>query len=249
MARNLYRFYLYAVFLAMLIFAVVGVTQFLQTLLELTALRGSYSTSPTSAMLVQTGVFFGVSWLIVGLLGGLHYWLIRRDMSNDPEAGSSAIRSFFLNVAELIAAPVAIGTGASAISQLGQNANSADLSSLIALTIALLALVGVLEWERRRTKAGVGVALFFQRLHLYGVQFILLNILVGYWIFAIYQVVDALVLGGRGSGTTPCSGFVVCQGQNILSSVAALAWVILFWIVYGLAGRADSSSLLRRIAH
>src|SRR5690349_17906120 len=98
MARNLYRFYLYAVFLAMLIFAAVAIDMFLQTFLALTALRGTYSSSPTNAALVQVTVFFVVSWFVAGLLGGLHYWLIRRDMQNDPAAGHSAIRAFFLNI-------------------------------------------------------------------------------------------------------------------------------------------------------
>ncbi|GAC1567368.1 MAG: hypothetical protein NVS3B14_13220 [Ktedonobacteraceae bacterium] len=249
MARNLYRFYLYAVFVAMLIFATVGLGTFLTQLLALTPLRGSYAANPGSAQLVQSGVFFGVSWLFAGLLGGLHYWLIRRDMQSNPDAGRSAIRSFFLNMTELIVAPLAIGVGANTITQLGQYSNNADLSSPIAITIASLALVGVLELERQRAKAGVGVPVFFQRLHLYGVQFILLNVLIGYWMFSLDQVVDALVFGGSGSGTPPCGGFVVCQGQNILSNVAAMLWVALFWAIYGFAGRSDSLSLLRRIAH
>src|ERR1700686_362389 len=120
----------------MLIFAVSSLVHFFQILLELTALRGTYSSAPTSAMLVQTGVFFAVSWLLAGLLGGLPYWLIRRDMRRDPDAGSSAIRAFFLNVTELIAAPLAIGIGANTLTQFGQYSNGADLSFSIAFVIA-----------------------------------------------------------------------------------------------------------------
>ena len=76
MVHNLYRFYLYTVFLAMLIFAAIGLGLLLQPLLAFTPLRGSYGASPTTAVIVQGSVFFGVSWLIAGLLGGLHYWLI-----------------------------------------------------------------------------------------------------------------------------------------------------------------------------
>src|SRR5207248_11219297 len=112
MVHNLYRFYLYTVFLAMLIFAAIGLGLLLQPLLAFTPLRGSYGASPTTAVIVQGSVFFGVSWLIAGLLGGLHYWLIRRDMHNDPDGASSAIRAFFLNIAELLAAPIAIGLAA-----------------------------------------------------------------------------------------------------------------------------------------
>ncbi len=82
MTRNLYRTYLYVVFLAMLILAAVGLGWLLQPLLALTALRGSYSEPPAHMALVQGVVFFGISWLIAGLLGGFHYWLIRRDVQN-----------------------------------------------------------------------------------------------------------------------------------------------------------------------
>ena len=102
MAHNLYRFYLYAVFIALLIFAAVGLGQLLNTVLLFTPLRGSYASAPAQAEVVQSVVFVCVSWLIAGLLGGLHYWLIRRDMHNDSAAGTSAIRSFFLNITEAI---------------------------------------------------------------------------------------------------------------------------------------------------
>jgi hypothetical protein len=108
MARNLYRLYLHIVFIAMLIFAAVGLGMLLQTLFSLTSLRGAYGTIPTNASIVQAIVFFAVSWLIAAIFGILHYWLIRRDMQNDPTAGQSAIRSFFLNITELIDAPLAI---------------------------------------------------------------------------------------------------------------------------------------------
>ncbi len=89
MARNLYRVYLYIVFIAMLIFAAVGLGMLLQTLFSLTPLRGTYGTIPTNASIVQVTVFFVVSWIIAAIFGILHYWLIRRDMQNDPAAASS----------------------------------------------------------------------------------------------------------------------------------------------------------------
>src|SRR5205823_11571744 len=108
MVRNLYRIYLYIIFIAMLIFAAVGLGMLLQTLFSLTPLRGAYGTIPTNASIVQVIVFFVVSWIIAAFFGILHYWLIRRDMQNDAAAGRSANRSFFLNFTELIVAPLAI---------------------------------------------------------------------------------------------------------------------------------------------
>jgi hypothetical protein len=249
MARNLYRFYLYVVFVAMLIFATAGLLMFLQSLFSLTGLRGSYSSVPTSATVTQAGVFFGVSWFIAALIGGLHYWLIRRDMRSDlATGGSNAIRSFFLNVTELIAAPVAIGTGATTISQLGQ---SNDVTYGLAITLATLALVGVLEWERRRATAGTAVGLFFQRFSLYGIQFILLIELIINSTQALNMLVDALFFGGTTYRAFNCGDplSVGCQGPNALIYVAAALWVALFWVAFGLAGRKGAGSLLQRIAY
>ena len=247
--RNLYRLYLYAVFVVMLIFATAGLATFLQALFSLTGLHGSYSGEATNAAIIQAGVFFAVSWFIAALIGGLHYWLIRRDMRNDPETGgSNAIRSFFLNMVELIAAPVAIGTGAITIGQLWQNAN---LTYELAVTLSALVLVGALEWERRRATAGTTVGLFFQRFSLYGIQFILLIILISNSIPALNVLVDALFFGGATYRSFMCGDPVSagCQGPNALAGIAAVLWVALFWVAYGFAGRKVVGSLLQHIAY
>ncbi len=87
MTRNLYRFYLYVVFIAMLIFAAVGLGRLLQALFSETPLRGAFGAGSTTSDLVQAIVFFVVSWIVAATLGGLHYWLIRRDMQSNPAAG------------------------------------------------------------------------------------------------------------------------------------------------------------------
>jgi hypothetical protein len=249
MARNLYRIYLYIVFIAMLIFATFALIRLLQPLLAFTPLRGSYSTVPTSADMVQAGVFFVVSWIIAFLLGGLHYWLIRRDTHSDPIAGRSAIRAFFLNITELIVAPLAVFVSAFAvISELGHDPAS-DVTGSAAFAIAALVLLAVLELERQRTQAGPGAAMVFQRLHLYGVQVILLIILTFSWISTVHQLVDALVFAGQATGNTPCGGFTGCPGPNLLSSVASTLWIVLFWVGYGYFARNDTPSLLRLILH
>jgi len=95
MLRGLYRFYLYVVFMAMLLFATFGVIQLLTVLLQ-SLFKDQYNT-PSSASLVQALVFGIVSLITAALFGGLHYWLIRRDMRDVPEAGKSPVRAFFLN--------------------------------------------------------------------------------------------------------------------------------------------------------
>ncbi len=101
MARNLYRFYLYIIFIGMLILAATGLGMLLQPLLALTPLHGGDSI-PASAVIVQAAVFAVVAWFIALALGGSHYWLIRRDMRADPAAGSSGVRAFFLNATEAV---------------------------------------------------------------------------------------------------------------------------------------------------
>jgi len=151
MVRNLYRIYLYAVCIALLIAATVVTAFSLGLLLTETPLQGPYSFSPPHSQIVQTVVAFAVVWRFTLLLGGLHYWLIRRDMATDPAAGGGAVRSYFLNVTQLLAVLTAIITAAIGISQLG-NENS-SLSSIFAVAISTAGLFALLEWERRRTRA------------------------------------------------------------------------------------------------
>lgn len=247
MLRGLYRFYLYTVCIAMLIFAASGAQRLLQVLFAQTLFKEPSSIS-TNVDIIQAIVFAIVSWITAVLLGGLHYWLIRRDMHSDPDAGNGGIRAFFLNFAEAVSLPLAVGTGAFLISSLGQQ-NSFGASFSAAFTIATLAFWAALEWERRRVPANSGAAIVFQRLHLYGVQLVLLFILTFNWLSTVGILVDDLFFGGRGLGTPVCGGFTACQGPNLLSQIVGTLWTVLFWLGYGFLSRNDTPSLLRRVLH
>ena len=249
MARNLYRFYLYIVYIALLIFAAVAVGQLLNTLLTFTPLRGSYNTNPpSSAEVVQSVVFAVVSLVIAGALAGLHYWLIRRDMQNDPAAGGSAIRSFFLNITEalgiVLAVPffgfVVLGSLASSI--------SSNVVGAAAFALPTLALVVLLELERRRTQVDHGAALAFQRLHFYGTQVLLLIFLASAWLSYIKSFVDALFFASRGA-VEVCSDSSYCPRFNPLLLLVTVLWFTAFWVGYGWVVRKDRSPLLRLILH
>jgi len=243
MLRGLYRFYLYAVFIAMLLFATSGVIQLLQTILAQTIFKDP-NNPIGAANVVQAIVYAVVSLVTAALFGGLHYWLIRRDMRSDPAAGNGAVRAFFLNIVELISLTTAAGMGASVISSLGQPF-SGGLSGGAAYTIGTLGLWAFIEWERRRVPASSGAAVIFQRLHLYGTQLILLFILTFNWLSTIGQLVDSLFFGGRGY----CDGSTGCQAPNLVSLVAGTLWILLFWLGYGLLSRTDTTSVLRRVFH
>ena len=89
MARNLYRFYLYLVYIGMLSFAADGIWMLLRLLLAFTPLRGG-SPGPTHSDVVQGIIFAGVSLVIAVPLWALHYWLIRRDMRADLRQAAEA---------------------------------------------------------------------------------------------------------------------------------------------------------------
>jgi len=247
MLRNLYRFYLYAVFIAMVIFAASGVFQLLQTLLGLTSLIGD-TTPPSSSGVTQAIVYALVSLFVAAIIGGLHYWLIRRDARDDPRAGNGGLRAFFLNALELVSYSLGVGVGTSVIGTLGQRYTSGQNVGL-ALVITSLCVWAIAEFERRRDPATAGVATVFQRLHFYGTQLILLFIITFAWLGTVGQLIDNVAFNGRGTGLAPCGGFTVCPSVNLLSESAALLWAVLFWLGYGYLSRKDTASLLRRVLH
>ncbi len=249
MAHNLYRFYLYTVFIVLVIFAAVALGQLLSTLLLLVPfLRSSYENAPNSASITQSLVFALVSWAIAGLLGGLHYWLIRRDMSNDPAAGGSAIRSFFLNITEAIGIAIAVPfVGFSVLEQLAYNGQY-GLVGILSFTLPTLFVVVLLEVERRRTQVTTGSALAFQRLHVYSVQLLFLIVLAFAWERNVNSVIDALFFGGRGLHQY-CGSPTNCQNGNIGFVLLTLLWFVVFWLAYGWLTRTDTSKLLRFILH
>lgn len=245
MARNLYRFYLYIIFIALAGFAVGVTAQLLATLFAFTALRGSYSPAPTQAALVQSLIFAIIGWIISGALGGFHYWLIRRDQKQDQAAaGGSAIRSFFLNMAEatgiLLVVPL---IGFVVLGKWAYN-NDSDVSYALGIALPALLMVILLELERRRFPAHKGAALVFQRLHFFGVQLILLFFLSGSFSSGFRPLIDLLFFGGRGE----CSNGY-CQTYQAAGLAITLLWFCACWLIYSLLTSRDSSRLVRMIMH
>ncbi len=248
MARNLYRFYLYAVSIALLGFAMSGLGRLLQTLLTLTSLRDSYTPAPAGADIVQSVVFFIVSWVIAALLGGLHYWLIRRDMQNDATAITSPVRSFFLNITEALV--IAFGVpvlGFGVIAAVGQGGSG--VIGAAAIGIPLLFMFGLLELERRRSPLAVEATSLFYRLHFYGVQLLLLIFLTFAWQSALRPIIDTVVFAGRGTQEMCASPNGYCPTYNLLALALNMLWFTGFWVWYGWLLRRDTSLPLRFIMH
>jgi Domain of unknown function (DUF5671) len=250
--HNLYRLYLYIVSIALLIFAAFAVGRLLNMLLTFTPLHGTdgYHPPPSSEV-VQSLVFAGVALVIAGALGGLHYWLIRRDMQNDPAAGNSAIRSFFLNMTEAIGIVLAVPVAGFLVFSMLASSQSADVVGAAAFALATLLVVVLLELERRRTQISQGAALAFQRLHFYGVQVLLLIFLTFAWLSESKTLLDTLFFAGR-NALAVCSAngdITYCPRYSAHFLFITLLWFVAFWVGYGWIVRKDSAPLLRLLVH
>jgi hypothetical protein len=254
MARGLYRVYLYIVTIALAVFLTVSVSSLLGVLLRLTALRGSYASAPTGAEITQNTVLALVTLIIVAGLGGLHYWLIRRDMASDPLPGASGVRALTLNLAVGIATLVAISAGVAALSQFDLLFTN-DLAGSLATALAALGLTLALTWEWRRATATRGAALVFQRLRIDGVGLILALMLIA----MLYQAVNqAERLIGQRAGdfmcmaaepTGPYNGpyYPLCVGSQLIGQWAAVALVLVVWLLYLRVGADAQRTLIRPI--
>jgi hypothetical protein len=254
MVRNLYRVYLYAVCIILLTSATVVTTISLGLLLSATPLRGTYDSPPGRSQIVQAAVQFIVVWLVTLGLGGLHYWLIRRDMDADPSAGGGAVRSYFLNVTQLLVILIAIATAAVGIAQAGDGNNSSTTALSIALATA--GLFALLEWERRRTRATTRGAIALQRLHLFGAQLAIVFIATAVWFQAITMSVLAISI--RVGAYNPCGYYGAefsCNPDSyysvrqIIANWAAAAFVAACWAGYTVFSRNDRHSRLRQVTH
>lgn len=254
MARGLYRVYLYVVTIALLISATVAVGNLLGTLLRFTALRGQYGPAPDSASFTQTLVLTIVTLIITAGMGGLHYWLIRRDMASDPQPGTSGVRSFMLNLAEAIATLVAVIAGAAALSQFDLNFQN-DIATTLAVALAAGGFVLALELERRRAVATRGAALVFQRLRIDGLSFILVFPLLGFLGQAVNQT-ETLI--GEATGAIQCavtqpSGpyygtfYQTCVDSHLIGQWAAVALTLGVWLLYLRVGAGDLRTLIRPV--
>ncbi len=162
MVRTLYRFYLYVIYIALLIFVAGALGALLATLLAFTPLRGSYGSIPDRAQVVQSISLATVAVVIAGALASLHYWLIRRDVRSDPEAGVSGIRAFFLNMTVGIGVSVVVPViGFAVISSLAQYPD-ANVVGSAAFAIPTLALVILLEMEVQRWYFSVCISMVYK---------------------------------------------------------------------------------------
>jgi hypothetical protein len=105
-------------------------------------------------------VFALVAWVVAVPLGVLHYRLIRRDIARYPEAGSGALRAFFLNLGAAVATVFAIVAGIGAFSMLAdqQPGIAPDTADAFATALSAVAMAVLLHLERARSHVAPGLA-------------------------------------------------------------------------------------------
>ena len=257
MVRNLYRCYLYAVCIALLIAATTTTSISLGLLLASTTLRGQYDSPPSRSQLVQASVAFVTVWIVTLLLGGLHYWLIRRDMREDPAAGGGTVRSLFLNITQLIAAPTAVASAAVGISSLGQSYGLSFRSFATAISVG--GLFALVQWERNRAPVRTDAARAFQRLHLYGAQLALVFVATPFWLqavqssalyaFARMALFDPCVYYGYNYSNIACTAITYYSLRQSAAQWGGALLVAACWAGYTAYSRSDRHSRLRQVTH
>ena len=244
MARSLYRIYLYGVYVIMLGFVAGGLGVVVTALAGQTPLIGTNTGFPTTPI-TQSLVLAGALWIVPGALAVLHRWLIGRDLQTS-DAGSGAVRAFFLNVAEAISALVAITSLIAVFDALGQTAFRANVTGGVGAGVATLALVALLDWERR-ARPRLGAAITFERLHLYGLPFIVLLFIAPFqWSSAINATKDAVYCA---TVAPACMLRFSIQPESPAWLWVGALWVALVLVVYVLLARGDSTSVQRQGIH
>jgi hypothetical protein len=249
MTRGLYRVYLYTVTI-LLAAAITGTLGYLLgELFGLTPLRGSSELSSTRD-LTQSAILFGVTLLVAGGFGALHYWLIRRDSAGDSATSESGARTFLLNFAEAIAILVAVTFAVNSLGQIGAN-YSPDIAGPLAYGLAVFGLALAIEWERRRLTPTRGAALVFERLRRHGVPLILLSMLLSTLYITVANLERAISqqanLFACRTPTSQNFGLPDCVGNELIGESLAAAVVVGVWLWFLWLGRRDAQSLVRQV--
>lgn len=255
MARTLYRIFLYFVLTVMLGFAAFSLGSLLSTLLRLTALRGAAS-APTGTELVQNTVLAAIGLVFFLAVGGLFYWLIRRDIAQDAGAARGGVRALFLNLAQAAAALIALFMGISAFQATMQSFYSPDASVPVAVTLVAVAVLALEQFERTRFAPAPGAPIVLQRLHVYGVQVVVLLTSISLWFNAIYASVRVLFADW---GLIPNACYmspaelppmpVDCPlARELPAQWLTVVWAVAIWGLYIWLARGDARSVLRKVA-
>jgi hypothetical protein len=235
MARNLLRIYLYLMCIGLLGFLAYA----LFTLLEYAFGASVPSPIPGLDQPMFGFALLGTSLVLCSLLGGLHYWGIRRDMAEDPEAATGSVRAIMLNSVQGVAAAFLLFAGL--LTFVPGTLAASEHAELQAITVVALVGFILVQVERRRPRPHDGVPIGAQRTHLSVMLIVALLTLVASWLLLAVPLLGrefVVSLFGRNFG-----------GHNVDTG----NWVGLLWVAAVLAfyiwlARGDNTSLRRLTA-
>src|SRR5579875_2058986 len=112
MLTSLRRIYFYIIAAGALLFIAGALQNFIYQLLVQAGVRDYAFNSPTPQAFSQSVAFLLVALAIVAPVGALHWWFIRRDAQEDPEALRGVVREIFLDLLTLSIGTTVIIAGA-----------------------------------------------------------------------------------------------------------------------------------------
>lgn len=147
MRATLWRIYLYLVASAALVFVTYAIQQFIGAVLVLNLVfPHPYWLDPFPSI-HRASALLAIALVVVAPVGGLHWWLIRREEQTTPSARSNGTRIYIFGVLSLGGIAVGVAAGASFIQSLTAPLSPGEVRlipfSVVALATLIAALIGL----------------------------------------------------------------------------------------------------------
>jgi hypothetical protein len=210
---------------------------------------------PSGQAITESVVFFVIALVLVGLaFGGSHYWLIRRDARDDPQADAGATRHIFLNGLMALSTLIAVPAGLIALSQIGQLNYSSDVATPLSFALVFAGVFALVALERARVKLAGRAATLVRQIHEVALQGILL-VFVSVMLYGALAVLIRWPLWLSNLASGNCNGVVYGPvGNNpvscplpILGPVLQAVLALAAWGLYVWLGRGYWGAVLQRM--
>jgi hypothetical protein len=210
---------------------------------------------PSAQAITDSVVYFIVVVVLVGLaFGGSHYWLIRRDACDDPQADAGATRHIFLNGLMALSTLIAVPTGLTALSDIDQTYGSYDVAIPLSFALVFTLVFMLVALERARVKLTGRAATLIRQIH----ESVLQGILVIFVSFTLYGALAVLIrwpLWANNLAVGDCNGLVYGPASvisttcplPILGTVLQAVLALAVWAVYVWLGRGYWGAVLQRV--
>ena len=267
MVHTLKRVYLYTAVTFALLFTAGFTINLLITLFHAAGLLQQYTYYDGTSIVTQTTpppsgqtitesiVFFVIALVLVGLaFGGSHYWLIRRDARDDPQADAGATRHIFLNGLLALSTLIAVPAGLIALSYIDQTYGSFDVAVSLSFALVFAAVFALVALERARVNRPSRAAALLRQMHESALQ----GILVIFISFTLSGALAALIrwpLWTNNLAAGNCSFAVYGPGFTgpnscplpILGPVLQAVLALAAWGLYVWLGRCYWGAVLQRV--